>query len=102
MVVEELLHPHGVILLVGGLLEAVVLPDVLEHDDRLLQTPEGVVVLDALVPVDGPVLVVVEDDQGRVDLLGVVDRRVALIGLEVVPVAAREPPLAALEDRLVG
>ena len=100
--IEEMPHPQGVVALVGGFGQAVVFALVLEHHHRLLQTAERVEILDPLIEVHGPIFVVVQEQERRLDILGEIDRRVPHVGIQVFPIAAGEPALAALEDRLVG
>jgi hypothetical protein len=68
-VIEELHHAHRVVAHVRRLAQAVILADVFQHDDRLLQPPQRVVVLDALREVDGAVLVVVQNHERRLYVL---------------------------------
>ena len=100
--IEELPHPLGVVLLIGGPRQAVVLARILEQHHRLLQPAERVEVLDALREVDGAVLIVVQDDERRLHVLRVRDGRVPRVGRPLRPRPVGEPALAALEDRAVG
>ena len=65
VVIEELLHALGVVLLIRRPREAVVLTRVLEQHDRLAEPAQRVEVLHALREVHGAVLIVVQDDERR-------------------------------------
>ena len=67
----------------------------------LSKTAQGVEVGDALGLIHGAVFVVGKNNQRSLDVLGVIDGRVADVGFHVVPIAAGETALAAFEDGLV-
>ena len=102
IVVEKLAHTDGVIFLVWDLAETVVFPLVLEHHHGFAEPPQCIEIFDALVPVHGSVLVVVQDDRRGLDVFCIVDRRIACVGVEIFPEATGEPSLAAFKNRLVG
>ena len=101
VVIEPFAHSDGVVFHVFRHAQIVVLAFVFEQDYRLVQTAEGIEVGDALGLIDGAVFVVGKNDQRSLDVLGVIDGRVADVGFHIVPIAAGETALAVFEDRLV-
>ena len=94
-------QPQIVILAVLELHEAVILAHILQKDHVLVELTQCVVERDALIEINGAVLVVVQDDERCLYLVGEAVRRVALVGILVVEEVALEAALRTLEDTLI-
>ena len=102
MVVEELPHPDSVVSLIGWFSQPVILTLVLEHDHRFSEASQCVEVFDSLIPVHSTVFIVVKDNKWCFHLFCEINRGVSGVSLNVFPIAAFEPSLAALKDGLIG
>src|SRR5262249_19630125 len=94
-VIEEFLQPPRVIFLVGAAAQTVRFAVVVEHIDFFVQSPESQVVLDALIPRHGVVVVVVEHQNRGLDAARVKDGRVFDEAHRVFPQAAADAALRA-------
>jgi ATP-dependent helicase/nuclease subunit A len=96
VVVEELLHAHGPVLPVHHPPQAMRLAVVVQHPDRLAEPAQRDEILDALVPRHRAVLVVVQHEQRRVDLVRPEDGRVLDVAHGRFPQRCAEPALCPL------
>ena len=101
IVIEPLTHTTGIILLIDGACQTVVLAHVFQQNYFLAELAECVEMRDALIEINRAVFVVVQQNQRRLLLLRVECRRVANVGLVVIREIAFETTLTAFEDCLV-
>ncbi len=100
VVVEELLQTDGDVLAVLACADIVRLAVVLQHPYGLLQAAQRHEHLDALIPRHCAVLVVVHDEQRRIDAVSVEHRGVGDVELRCFPQVAAYARLSALILRL--
>ena len=100
--VEELLHARLEVGAVGRLYGPVRFAPVVEQPGRFAEAAQGGKPLDALVPGHGPVVVVVQDQERGVDLVGREDGAVLVVTLEVAPGRAPDAALGVLVLKLTA
>ena len=74
VVIEKLQHAVAVVFAIGEFSKAMVFSRVLQHDHRFVESTQGIEVLDALVPIDRAIFIVVQKEKWCDDLLGKVNR----------------------------
>src|SRR5262245_27247520 len=94
--IEELLHPNRKVATVFFLDDAMRLVVVVEKPAGTLQPAEGHKELNALIPRNSAVLIVMEDQQGRLDAIGKKERGVLNEGLTSFPEILPDAALRAL------
>ena len=80
--VEELLEPPGEVLAVAALYKVVGLVVIFKKPARLSETAKVGEIFDALVPWNGPVVVIVHDQEGSLDFVGMEDGGVLDVKVE--------------------
>ena len=98
VVIEELFQTDGQVTTVLTTRKVVSLTVILEHPSRLAKAPQAHEQLDALIPRNCTVVIVMHDEQRGIDLVRVEDRRIFDVKLEaaLVPERAADAALAVL------
>ena len=98
VVIEELFQTDGQVTTVLTTRKVVSLTVILEHPSRLAKAPQAHEQLDALIPRNCTVVIVMHDEQRSIDLVRVEDRRIFNVKLEAsfVPKSASYAALAVL------
>lgn len=98
VVIEELFQTDGQVTTVLTTRKVVSLTVILEHPSRLAKAPQAHEQLDALIPRNCTVVIVMHDEQRSIDLVRVEDRRILDVKLKAsfVPKSAADAALAVL------
>ena len=100
--VEELLETYCYILAVTAFAQVMCLSVILEHPDRLSEASQSHEHLYTLIPRYRSVLVIMHDQQRRLDAVGVENRGVGDIEFRRLPKVASDSALAHLILGLTG